>query len=125
MMDTMRDKLLTNPEHVLSFVEGVLSDEVSMMKERKQQGKGPLIQEIEQDKQDEELPELTVEGVEKMGMVETAISLLLASLECRFSMRLLPAYFSQRETQSRVGSYSAPYQRPPGSSHELAIRRYP
>lgn len=97
MMDTMRERLLTNPEHVLSFVEGVLSDEAATLTVKKPEPEikenkpliemieteptaptGPLIEEMDVD---EELPELTEEGVQKMGMVDTAISLLLASLE--------------------------------------------
>jgi len=101
MMDTLGDKLLSNPEHVLSFVEGVLNDAVQALpgkqksievkeepKEKRPliqivddeepKAKGPLIEEMDQD---EPLPELTEQGVEKMGMVETAISLLIASLE--------------------------------------------
>jgi hypothetical protein len=98
MMDAIREKLLTNPEHVLTFVEGVLSDEAQTLSgnEKKtvdvKEGKKPLMEIVEADSkpkgplieemdEDEELPELTEAGVEKLGMVETAISLLLASLE--------------------------------------------
>lgn len=77
MMESLGEKLLANPDHVLAFVEGVLGDEVHALQEKAAEKK-PLIQEVDAD---EPLPELTAEGVEKMGMVETAISLLLASLE--------------------------------------------
>lgn len=79
MMEVLGDKVLSDPEHVLGFVEGVLNDEVQGLAERKQNR--PLVQEVGNDEDEEPLPELTEEGVEKMGLVETAISLLLATLE--------------------------------------------
>lgn len=73
MMETLdQSKLFSNPTHILTFVEGVLQDEVKTLPSTK-----PLVQEVD----DTQLPELTAEGVQSLGMVETAISLLLASLE--------------------------------------------
>ncbi|GMK57294.1 hypothetical protein CspeluHIS016_0401280 [Cutaneotrichosporon spelunceum] len=74
MMETLGDKVLADPQHVLAFVEGVLNDEVASLPETK-----PLIQEVGDE--DVEFPDLTEEGVEQLGLLETAISLLLATLE--------------------------------------------
>lgn len=79
MMEVLGDKVLANPEHVLSFVEGVLNDEVQELAARK--ANKPLVEEFGGDSDEEPLPELTAEGVGQMGLVETAISLLLATLE--------------------------------------------
>ncbi|KAL1405390.1 hypothetical protein Q8F55_009021 [Vanrija albida] len=87
MMETLGEKLLANPDHVLTFVEGVLGDEVHTLEAKMTESK-PLIQEVDAD---EPLPELTAEGVEKMGMVETAISLLLASLEANDKLNFTTA----------------------------------
>ncbi|TXT03818.1 hypothetical protein VHUM_04339 [Vanrija humicola] len=87
MMDSLGEKLLADPDHVLAFVEGVLGDEVNALQEKAAEKK-PLIQEVDAD---EPLPELTAEGVEKMGMVETAISLLLASLEANEKLNFTTA----------------------------------
>lgn len=87
MMETLGEKLLSNPDHVLNFVEGVLNDEVQTIAAKKHSladgvASMKLVEEVDEDINiDEPLPELTPEGIEKMGMVETAISLLLASLE--------------------------------------------
>lgn len=81
MMEVLGDKVLTNPEHVLSFVEGALNDEVQALAHRKASKDKPLIEEVGADDEEASLPELTAEGVEQMGLVETAISLLLATLE--------------------------------------------
>lgn len=81
MMDALdHTKLLADPSHVLTFVEGVLSDEVQALP-KAEDVKVPLVQEVGLESQDAQLPELSAEGIENMGMVETAISLLLASLE--------------------------------------------
>ncbi|BEJ07469.1 hypothetical protein CcaverHIS641_0407380 [Cutaneotrichosporon cavernicola] len=74
MMETLGDKVLADPQHVLAFVEGVLNDEATSLPETK-----PLIQEVGDE--DVEIPDLTEEGVEQLGLLETAISLLLATLE--------------------------------------------
>jgi hypothetical protein len=72
MMETLGDKVLADPQHVLAFVEGVLNDEAQAQPQK------PLVQEVGDEV---EIPELTEDTVEQLGLLETAISLLLATLE--------------------------------------------
>lgn len=100
MIETLgSDKIMTDTGNVLAFVEAVLGDEAKAVKPaggagaeaEEKKPKGPLIQEIDDgdgdakmdggDGDDEELPELTEEGVAQLGLVETSISLLIAALE--------------------------------------------
>lgn len=95
MIETLgSDKIMQDAGSVLAFVEAVLGDEAKAVKkpagnaslEGGTKSKGPLIQELDDgdaamDGGDEELPELTEEGVAQLGLVETSISLLIAALE--------------------------------------------
>lgn len=95
MIETLGpDKIMADAGNVLSFVEAVLGDEAKAAKQtqasatEEKKPKGPLIQEIDEgdgdakmDGDEEELPELTEEGVAQLGLVETSISLLIAALE--------------------------------------------
>ncbi|CAK9786131.1 hypothetical protein CC85DRAFT_257343 [Cutaneotrichosporon oleaginosum] len=73
MMETLGNKVLAEPGHVLAFVEGVLNDEATALPDKK-----PFVQEVGDEV---EIPELTEDSVEQLGLLETAISLLLATLE--------------------------------------------
>jgi aspartate-semialdehyde dehydrogenase len=74
MIEELGQKLLAQPEHVLRFIEGVLADEAQALNENKD---APLIIEEVNQKPSEGHTDLSEGDIEKMGIVETAIQLLL------------------------------------------------
>ncbi|KAK4683728.1 hypothetical protein P7C73_g6500, partial [Tremellales sp. Uapishka_1] len=71
MMESFGETLMTEPEQILVFVEGVLGDEVCDLQRKEK----PMVEVLNEEEQN------STGDIDKMGMVETAITLLLASLE--------------------------------------------
>jgi hypothetical protein len=80
MMEQLGGKLMSQAEHVLVFVEGVLGDEVRGL-EKAKGTRRPVVEIIGY-----EVDEEGDGSIENLSLVETAVTLLLASLEGRLML---------------------------------------
>jgi hypothetical protein len=78
MMEELGQTLLAKPEHVLQFIEGVLGDEAVSLQAGETR---PLVIEEIEDTAANRAPQVKESDIESMSIVETALQLLLASLE--------------------------------------------
>lgn len=89
MIDQLGGKLLQSPNDVLVFVEGVLGDEAMAWQDTddiSERVATPIIEVMEGDEAEDDEGDNVNAGIEKMGMVETAITLLLSSVDGKRSL---------------------------------------